>query len=33
MIDQPKDRNMTLRITAQLRQETDALREVYFPEI
>jgi hypothetical protein len=33
MIDQPKDRNMTVRITAQLRQEIDALREVYFPEI
>ncbi|MDR2433682.1 MAG: hypothetical protein LBD47_03850 [Treponema sp.] len=33
MINQPKDRNMTVRIPAQLRQEIDALREVYFPEI
>jgi hypothetical protein len=32
-IDPPKDKNMTVRITAQLRQEIDSLREVYFPEI
>ncbi|MDR2418537.1 MAG: hypothetical protein LBD79_05740 [Treponema sp.] len=32
-IDQPKDKNMTVRITVQLRREIDSLREVYFPEI
>jgi hypothetical protein len=32
-IDKPKDKNMTVRITTQLRTEIDALREAYFPEI